>query len=94
MALNADGFHSISVATGPRIEDSEIAFTGDDHVNILARMLVVCEPLEGEEGEEEGGGLASPCWTCQRAPSQTRSQEMRSNFIGCCLEHIRPAATR
>ena len=46
MALNADGFHSTSVGTGPTLEDSEISFTGDDHLNILARMLVVCESLD------------------------------------------------
>ena len=43
-ALNADRLHSTSVKVGPVVEDSEISFTGDDHLNILARMLVVCKP--------------------------------------------------
>ena len=45
MALNADGFHSNSVNHGPELVDSEISFTGDDHLNIHASMLVVCKGL-------------------------------------------------
>jgi hypothetical protein len=47
MALNADGFHSMSVRRGPTLEDSEISFTGDDHLNIHASMLVVCKEVPG-----------------------------------------------
>jgi hypothetical protein len=45
VALNADGFHSSDVGTGPTLQDSEISFTGDDFLNIHNRMLVVCEDL-------------------------------------------------
>ena len=45
MALNADGFHSTSTGTGPTLLDPEISFTGDDHLNTLARMLVISKPL-------------------------------------------------
>lgn len=45
VALNADGFHSTDVATGPILEDSEISFTGDDFVNIHNRMMVTCKVL-------------------------------------------------
>ena len=34
LALNADGFHSSDVGTGPTLEDSTISFTGDDFVNV------------------------------------------------------------
>ena len=46
MALNADGFHSNSVRVGPTLENSEISFTGDDHLNIHASMLVVCKGIK------------------------------------------------
>ena len=46
MALNADGFHSNSVRVGPTLENSEISFTGDDHLNIHASMLVVCKAMK------------------------------------------------
>ena len=45
MALNADGFHSLGVRVGPTLENSEISFTGDDHLNIHASMLLVCKGL-------------------------------------------------
>ena len=49
LALNADGFHSSDVGKGPLLEDSEIAFTGDDFLNIHNRMLVICTiPAPGE----------------------------------------------
>ena len=48
MALNADGFHSNSVNHGPELVDSEISFTGDDHLNIHASMLVVCKGLRSD----------------------------------------------
>jgi hypothetical protein len=45
VGLNADGFHSSDVGIGPVLEDSEIAFTGDDFVNIHNRMKIVCKQL-------------------------------------------------
>merc|ERR1712032_861485 len=43
MALNADGFHSASVGVGATIEDSEIAFTGDDILNTHTEVFVICQ---------------------------------------------------
>ena len=43
LALNADGFHSSDVGTGPTLEDSMISFTGDDFVNVHNKVCVcVC----------------------------------------------------
>ena len=42
---------------GPTLEDSEISFTGDDHLNILSRMLVVCKPLPSPNASV----TATPC---------------------------------
>ena len=63
VALNADGFHSSDVGKGPVLEDSEIAFTGDDFVNVHNRMLVVCKPLDTTNSslaiiDVSNGGLA------------------------------------
>ena len=44
MALNADGFHSSDVGIGPTLVDSEIAWTGDDFLNIHNKMKIVCRP--------------------------------------------------
>jgi hypothetical protein len=55
MALNADGFHSSDVGTGPTLVDSEISFTGDDFVNIHNRMLVVCKQLDGLDDSDLDG---------------------------------------
>jgi hypothetical protein len=59
MALNADGFHSTSVRRGPTIVDSEIAFTGDDHLNIQERMLVVCKQLDATQSIAMGASRAT-----------------------------------
>lgn len=58
LALNADGFHSTDVGTGPTLEDSEISFTGDDFLNIHNRMLVVCKRLDPELGANGSSSLA------------------------------------
>jgi len=63
VALNADGFHSSDVGQGPVLEDSEIAFTGDDFVNVHNRMLVVCKSLDSANSslaiiDVSNGGLA------------------------------------
>ena len=60
MALNADGFHSTSVRVGPALEDSEIAFTGDDHLNLLARMLVVCTSLGATAAASSSAPASAP----------------------------------
>jgi hypothetical protein len=63
MANNADGFHSDSVGRGPALLDSEIAFTGDDHLNVMSRMLVVCEAGNASDAlvivDVSRGGLAA-----------------------------------
>jgi len=41
MSVNADGFHSAAPARGPTLQNCEIAYTGDDLLNITPRMLVV-----------------------------------------------------
>lgn len=50
LALNADGFHSSDVGTGPTLEDSEISFTGDDFLNIHNKMLVICKSFGSAAG--------------------------------------------
>eukprot|EP00041_Stephanoeca_diplocostata_P015970 m.310427 g.310427 ORF g.310427 m.310427 type:complete len:487 (-) comp20209_c0_seq6:181-1641(-) len=42
LGLNADGFHSSDVGTGPVLQDSEISFTGDDFLNVHNKMQVIC----------------------------------------------------
>jgi hypothetical protein len=45
LAANADGFHSSCVRTGPKLLDSEFAYTGDDLLNIHSRESIVLRPL-------------------------------------------------
>lgn len=48
--LQADGFHSYSLGTGSTLEDSEIAFTGDDFVNLWSGSYTICESIRGSGG--------------------------------------------
>ena len=65
LALNADGFHSSDVGVGPTLIDSEISFTGDDFLNILNSMNIVCD-ADGTEGttllmiDHTGGTTLAP----------------------------------
>lgn len=46
LAANADGFHSSCVRVGPKLLDSEFAYTGDDLLNIHSRMSLVLKVLD------------------------------------------------
>jgi hypothetical protein len=43
LAVNADGFHSTSNTVGPTVVNSQISWTGDDHMNICSAMMVVLD---------------------------------------------------
>jgi hypothetical protein len=45
LAANADGFHSSCVRVGPRLEDTELSWTGDDLLNIHSRISIVLRVL-------------------------------------------------
>lgn len=49
LSVNADGFHSNSAVTGATIQASEIAFTGDDLLNIYNGICIVLERLSDTE---------------------------------------------
>ena len=60
VALNADGFHSSDVGTGPTLIDSEISFTGDDFFNCHNRMLVVCGSSNSRRAPSLSLSLTAP----------------------------------
>ena len=49
LSVTADGFHSVGVGQGATIRASEIAFTGDDLINIHNAICIVLERLSGTE---------------------------------------------
>jgi len=59
MSLNADGFHSYALEQGPTLEDSEIAFTGDDFLNLWTGAYAVCKSVAPSVNPANGGGITS-----------------------------------